>query len=160
MDRKRSVLAASGISAVLLAGSTAVAVASGVFVAKPVDRVGTFQAIEARLVPDTKLVPAAAPAGAPPRPGIRPTMSALSAPVSTGQLGVVATRSFEAPSSSEPRTASAAEMTETHASQPTGVPSVVSPRSPSAIAHSGPSAVLTKHDDDAREPLESRGSDD
>ena len=157
MDRKRSVLAASGVSAVLVACSTAVAVASGVFVAKPVDRVGTFQAIEARLVPDTKLVPAAAPAGAPPRPGTRP---ALSAPVSTGQRGVVTSWGFAAPSSSEPRTAPATDVTETHASRPTGVPSVEPPRSTSTIAHSGPSAVLTKHDDDAREPLESRGSDD
>ena len=160
MDRKRSVLAASGVSAVLVACSTAVAVASGVFVAKPVDRVGTFQAIEARLVPATKLAPAAVPAGAPPRPGIRPTASALSVPVSTGQRGVVTARGFEAPSSSEPRTAPATDVTETHASRPTEVPSVEPPRSTSTIAHSGPSAVLTKHDDDAREPLESRGSDD
>jgi hypothetical protein len=148
MDRKRSVLAASGVSAVLVACSTAVAVASGVFVAKPVDRVGTFQAIEARLVPETKLAPTSAPAGAPPRPTPLPSRSAA-APVSTGERVVGTSREFEAPSSSEPRTPPA-----------TGVPSVGPARSTSTIAHSGPSAVLTKHDDDAREPLESRGSDD
>ena len=51
MDRRRGVIAAAGVSAFLLMGTAAVAVGSDALSTRPVDRVGTFQAIEARLVP-------------------------------------------------------------------------------------------------------------
>jgi len=50
MDRKRAAVAAGGVAVVLVVGSAAFAVGSGAFAANPVDRVGSFQSIEAGLV--------------------------------------------------------------------------------------------------------------
>ena len=54
MNRNRTVLAAGGISALLLVGSAGLAFANGILTTRPVDRVGTFQMIQARLVPATE----------------------------------------------------------------------------------------------------------
>ena len=51
MKRRNRVLVAGGISAALVAGSAAFAFANGVLASQPVDRVGTFQEIEARVSP-------------------------------------------------------------------------------------------------------------
>src|SRR3954452_8547546 len=49
--RKRNIAVAAGVSAALLASSTAFAVANGLLGGRPSDKVGTFGMIEQRLVP-------------------------------------------------------------------------------------------------------------
>jgi hypothetical protein len=84
MNRKGAVVAAGSVSVMLLLGSTAFAVGSGAFATKPVDRVGTFQSIQAALVKragptssPTAAATATAAAGStrpePPEPSTDPT---------------------------------------------------------------------------------------
>lgn len=129
MDRKHSVLAASGISVVLVAGSTAFAFASGIFVGKPVTRVGNFQAMQARLVPAAKPAPTSPVAGAPPREPAAVHVLPAAAVATRAQIAVpVTTRRPSAPRYA-----------------------VVRPATTHAISHSGPSAVSSIHDDDRGE---------
>ena len=66
MERKRSVLAACGISVVLVVGSSAFAFANGVFVGKPEGGVGNFPAIPARPALAAAPAPRALVTNAPP----------------------------------------------------------------------------------------------
>ena len=129
MERKHSVLAASGISVALVAGSTAFALGSGIFVGKPVTRVGNFQALQARLVPAARPAPSSPVAGAPPREpaAVHVLPAALIATRERSPLPVTTQRP------SEPRYA------------------VVQPATTSVISHSGPSAVSSAQDDDRSE---------
>ena len=95
MNRKRTVAAASGISAVLVAGSSAFAVANGIFVARPVGYAGALRTTRAQLVPRANLgttstthavprprllaLPVTAPAAAP----FAPPAVAISLPATT-----------------------------------------------------------------------------
>jgi hypothetical protein len=130
MDRTRRVLAASGISIVVVAGSAAFAVNSGLFVSQPVDRVGSFQSIEARLLPVRKQVGPTTTAGAAP-----PTASSTTTtrPVEEGT----------APEGVQPEPTSAQP-------EPTTVPPApsVQPTTTIPVAHSGTSVVPSKHRDD------------
>ena len=134
MDRKHSVLAAGGVSAVLVVGSTAFAFANGIFIAKPVDRVGSYQAIQARLVPATKPIPTSPAVGAPPREPSAPA----SAP-STGGVAVTTARRVM------PIAVAYAVPTVQRPMPPTLAPAVRAATKP--IAHSGPSAVSRPDDD-------------
>jgi hypothetical protein len=159
MDRKRTVLAAAAVSIVLTAGSTAFALANGVFVTQPVDRVGSFQAIEARLVPATKAVrPSATTGAAPPE---------TDAPVPRTGSGATTTEPYAEPSgaspagpttepTTEPSDDSAHEApVESHepssssTSTPTSAPQVNAPATTTTVAHSAPSTVPEHGDDDS-----------
>jgi len=146
MDRKHTVLAASGVSAVLVAGTSAFAFASGIFVSKPVARVGRLQAISARLVPATEPVKTAPTSGAPPlRPLTHRQLLLAPAP------------------SAVPRNAPQEARVLPRFSAPVGAPvsaPVVRPAVLRAVAHSGPSAVLTARGEDDHESPEGRESDD
>ena len=126
MGRTRRVLAASGVSVVIVAGSTAFAVASGLFVNQPVDRVGSFQAIEARLVPVRKPVETTTTTGAGPR-NTSSTTTTQTLPVNETTTSNAVQR--------EPTTVI------------TSAP-VVQPATTVPVAHSGPSVVGAKYDDD------------
>lgn len=54
MNRKRAVLGAGGIAAVVIAGTSMIAWSNGAFGTPAVDRVGSFRAIEAQLAPAPK----------------------------------------------------------------------------------------------------------
>jgi len=51
VDRRRTVLWASGISIALIVGTGTAALAAGAFGAPPVDRVGSFESISSEVVP-------------------------------------------------------------------------------------------------------------
>ncbi len=139
MDRKRRVLATGALSAVLVAGSSAFAFANGIFGTQPVDRVGTFQAIQARLVPHTERV-ATTPKSA---SGARWT-SPGSGRATTSTSGIeLATTTGRA---NETTTESVAQPTPLPASAPTYAPTVA-PTASTTVAHSGPSTVPTTRDD-------------
>ena len=139
MDRTRRVLAASGVSIVVVAGSTAFAVASGLFVNQPVDRVGSFQAIEARLVPVRRSVKTATTTGAGPR-----NTSSTTAPQTLPVVQETTTAPNVVPR--EPATVI------------TSTP-VVEPATSVPVAHSGPSVVGSKHDDDTNSKDEHNSKD-
>ena len=136
MDRKHSVLAAGGVSAVLVVGSTAFAFANGIFIAKPVDRVGSYQAIQARLVPATKPIPTSPAVGAPPRersaPAPAPAPPTGGAAMTTARRIVPIAVAYAVPTVQRPM-------------PPTRAPAVRAATKP--IAHSGPSAVSRPDDD-------------
>ena len=144
MDRKHSVLAAGGVSAVLVVGSTAFAFANGIFIAKPVDRVGTYQAAQARLVPATRPIPISPAVGAPPREPSAPGSATRGVAMTTARRTV-------------PIAVPYAVTTVQRPMPPTIVPAVLPATKP--VAHSGPSAVSSRLDDD-HESTEGRESDD
>ena len=137
MNRKRTVTAASGISAVLVAGSSAFAVTNGIFVARPAARAGQVGATQVRLVPNT------------PRLGARRSYAAPQtlprAATAAASLPTAAPPTFAAPMVTMPLTTS--PPTVTRATSPT-------------VARSGPSVVAARHSDDEGEMREDDGSDD
>ena len=150
MDRRRGVLAAAGVSAFLLMGTAAFAVGSGALSTHPVDRVGTFQAIEARLVP---------------------TSEAPTTPASTST-----TRAR--PARSEPTGYPTSTDRPTRTDRPTAVPVTETSKAPVVVSPSKPAVVAPvttttiagttsvpvrrKPDDDATDnaPRGGRGTDD
>lgn len=141
MDRKRTIAAASGISVVLVAGSSAFAFANGIFVAHPVSRTGSLQALQARLVPETvprlRATHAGAGIGSALPAGLIPTVAPVVAPVT--MPAVVRTVAAIAPPASAPLIVRAATPT---------------------IAHSGPSTVPGGHSEDDHELHEDGHGDD
>ena len=130
MDRKRTVLAASGVSAVLVAGSSAFAVANGIFVSKPAYPVGTVAATKA------PMRGAAIPSTVPHSPVV-PQVSPSTRSTPTTQFRVIAPEQVRIP---------------------TSVPAI-QPALARSITHSGPSAVSAAHEDD-RETAEGGERDD
>jgi len=131
MDRRRSVLAASGVSAVLVVGSSAFAVANGIFVSKTVHPPGTFQAARFPVAPAAIPVPTTT---ARPAPSLVPSV-VPSVPIA--QYRIAAPERF---------------------STPTSLPTI-QPAMARTITHSGPSAVSAAHDDE-RESSEGVERDD
>ena len=137
MDRKRSVLAASGVSAVLVVGSSAFAVANGIFVTKPVHHPPSLQA--AKILVPHLLRPVSTSTVAVPPPRVPLPVPSVAPSPPRVQYRVAAPERFSAPVS---------------------VPAI-QPAMASTITHSGPSAVSAAHDDDRdREPAKGVERDD
>jgi hypothetical protein len=147
MDRKRTVAAASGISVVLVAGSSAFAFANGIFIAHPVARVGSLNALQARLVPETRPTRTA--------PVVAPNVIRVTRPLSTAPNALAPTHVSEIPPTTTPEIVATPAPT----SGPMIARYVVRATAP-VVAHSGPSTVPGHHSEDDHELGEGGHSDD
>ena len=152
MDRKRTVAAAGGISAILVAGSSAFALSNGIFVAQPPHRDASLQALQARLVPET---------GAPPKVVLAPRVRRARHHASTNGTARAASARV------------APQLRLTHELAPTTIPQIAA--APAAIpppiaipavaratapvtAHSGASAVSAPRGEDDHEVEHEEGA--
>jgi hypothetical protein len=162
MNRKRSVTAATALSFALVVGSTAFALANGVFVTQPAPPAGNVAAIEARLAPETKGV--AAPTVV--RPAsvdheVHPVPSRVHAPVTepnreptaaspTGPISTPAIQpTDEAPHRSD--NDSVDEQPEP-TTAPTTTPEVDAPATTTTTIAPGTPTTEPKHSDEGPEP--------
>ena len=155
--RKRTIAVAAGVSAALLASSTAFAVANGILGARPSDRVGTFGMIEQRLVPAEAPVRKTVKQSAPPR--VTTTAPAIVAPTATAHMsGEGADSHAAAPSAvvapAEPGAQSQPETE--HESGPK--PTIVAPKGATPTTHT--TASTTPHGDDANTKPTAKRRDD
>jgi hypothetical protein len=148
MDRKRTVAAAGGISAILVAGSSAFALSNGIFVAQPARRDASLQALQARLVPET---------GAPPKVVLAPRVRRANAHSSSASRG--GTRPVSARSA--PPSGPAREVAPAAIPHPATIPAVARASAP-VVAHSAASVVpaQTEADDHEVEHEEGAHGDD
>ena len=126
---------------VLVAGSSAFAVANGIFVARPASHVGALPTTQARLVPRARLsTTLTSPAVPNPRLVRLPVPAAAVAPLATAPLAVSAlpTPTFAVTTS----------------------PPIVTRATTATVARSGPSAVPGKHSEDDHELREDGHGDD
>jgi len=164
MNRKGTVVAAGGLSVMLLAGSSAFAIESGAFATHPVDRVGTFQSIQAGLVLHARPTssPAATAASSTTRPERSgPSNYAPSSVATTRAASVPRTVLEVAPTSASYAASSTVPVTEGGR----GGVTPVQPTTPPSVARRAPSTSLHRPDDDRDDdpdPSERphRGSDD
>jgi hypothetical protein len=145
MDRKRTVAAAGGISAILVAGSSAFALSNGIFVAQPAHRDASLQALQARLVPET---------GAPPKVVLAPRVRRAKPHVaSTGGTRTASVRS--APQLTPERAVAPAAIPVMAAApapipHPTTIPAIARVTAP-VVAHSAASVVPSQSESDDHE---------
>ena len=97
MDRKRSVLAASGVSAVLVVGSSAFAVANGIFVTKPVHHPSSLQAAKILVPHVLRPVSTSTSVGAAPPPRVPLPVPSVAPSAPSVQYRVAAPERFSAP---------------------------------------------------------------
>jgi hypothetical protein len=168
MNRKGAAIAVSGVSVMLLAGSTALAIESGAFATHPVDRVGTFQSIQAGLVLHAESTSSPAATATPtassstmrpehPDRVTRPTGSVAT----TGPISVPRTVPEVAPTNAPDTSSPTVPVT----ASGRGDVTAVQPTTPPTIARRAPSTSVRRPDDDGdddHEPPERQrpGSDD
>jgi hypothetical protein len=152
--RKRTVAVAAGVSAALLASSTAFAVANGILGSRPNDKVGTFGMIEQRLVPAESPARTTAPRSAPQR--VTTTTTAIGA-----QLIVpAAAQPPESPDTNAPGAAPYAPAPEQEPDEhSTPKPTIVAPVSTTPTTHTTASTV-PKEDDHEHETDDTEKDDD
>ena len=156
MDRKRTVAAAGGISAILVAGSSAFALSNGIFVAQSAHHDASLQTLHARLVPET---------GAPPKVVLAPHVRHARQHASTNGAARVAS-ARTAPQLLPTHGLAAATIPEIAPAPaaippPTAIPAVARATAP-VTAHSGASAVSAPRGEDDHEVEHEEGghSDD
>ncbi len=166
MDRKRSIATATGMSAVLIAGSSAMAYANGIFASPRSEHAGSYAEMQAQLTPETTRVAGRRARGATPPANAAGRLVALGiagvgsvppdTPASPAPRPAAPPRSAAPPTmptrsdgpahepTDEPSTVPAPQPV----TAPTTVPSVA-PVTTTTIAHSGPSTVTTQPGDAA-----------
>jgi hypothetical protein len=151
--RKRTVAVAAGVSAALLASSTAFAVANGILGSRPNDKVGTFGMIEQRLVPAESPARTTAPHSAPPR--VTTTTAARALSIAPAEAARHESPDTNAPGVT-PNEPAAEQEPDEHS---TPKPTIVAPASTTPTTHTTASTV-PKEDDHEHETDDTEQDDD